>query len=86
MTTIEVVAVVLVTIGMAAAILLVIVGELAAAGAVHMYRCPSCKHLGLTSESAVPSSCSICRHPRLVHPLHHAARVGTGNQAPGANV
>ena len=47
------------------------VGMLGVVGAVRIERCQRCGHFGLTAPREPLRRCGRCRHPRLLHPLHH---------------
>lgn len=51
------------------------VGVMGLAGIVHIARCGECGHLTVAADGAPPASCSVCRHPHLVHPMATLAHV-----------
>lgn len=45
------------------------VGIMGLANILHIARCGECGHLTVAVDAEPPTSCSVCRHPHLVHPM-----------------
>ena len=56
------------------------IGFLAVLGEVSLSRCERCGHLALGSAVGPIRTCSFCRHPHLLHPVHVVHHVGDGRQ------
>jgi len=45
-------------------------------GAFYVVRCAACHHLTFSSANHTQESCTHCRHPALMHPIHSLRHTG----------